>query len=29
MKNFAIGMYLLKLTKKNQPLKTFKIIKKE
>ena len=29
MKNFAIGMYLLKLTKNNQPLKTFKIIKKE
>ena len=29
MKNFAIGLYLLKLTKNNQPLKTFKIIKKE
>jgi|TARA_B110000116_G_scaffold182745_1_gene158373 hypothetical protein len=29
MKNFAIGMYLLKLTKNNQPLKTFKIIKKQ
>ena len=29
MKNSSIGMYLLKLTKKNQPLKTFKIIKKE
>ena len=29
MKNFATGMYLLKLTKNNQPLKTFKIIKKE
>lgn len=28
MKNFSIGVYLLKLTKKNQPLKTFKIIKK-
>ena len=29
MKNFGIGMYLLKLTKNNQPLKTFKIIKKQ
>lgn len=29
MKNFAIGMYLLKITKNNQPLKTFKIIKKQ
>ena len=29
MKNFATGMYLLKLTKNNQPLKTFKIIKKQ
>jgi len=29
MKNYSIGMYLLKLTKKNQPLKTFKIIKKQ
>ena len=29
MKNSSIGIYLLKLTKKNQPLKTFKIIKKE
>ena len=29
MKNLSVGMYLLKLTKKNQPLKTFKIIKKE
>tara|TARA_B100000780_G_scaffold116581_1_gene81723 strand:- start:2564 stop:3040 length:477 start_codon:yes stop_codon:yes gene_type:complete len=29
MKNFAIGMYLLKLTKNNKPLKTFKIIKKQ
>jgi len=28
MRNFSIGMYLLKLTKKNQPIKTFKIIKK-
>lgn len=28
MKNLSIGMYLLKLTKKNKPLKTFKIIKK-
>ena len=27
MKNFSIGMYLLKLTKKNQTLKNFKIIK--
>jgi len=27
-RNFSIGMYLLKLTKKNQPIKTFKIIKK-
>jgi len=27
MKNVSIGMYLLKLTKKNQSLKTFKIIK--
>jgi hypothetical protein len=29
MKNFSLGMYLLKLTKENQPLKTFKIIKKQ
>ena len=29
MKNYSIGMYLLKLTKKNQPIKTFKIIKKQ
>ena len=29
MKNFSVGMYLLKLTKENQPLKTFKIIKKQ
>jgi hypothetical protein len=29
MKNYSIGMYLLKLTQKNQPLKTFKIIKKK
>ena len=29
MKNFSTGVYLLKLTKKNQPLKTFKIIKKQ
>ena len=29
MKNISVGMYLLKLTKKNQPLKTFKILKKE
>ena len=29
MKNYSIGMYLLKLTQKNQPLKTFKIIKKQ
>ena len=29
MKNFSTGMYLLKLTKKDQPLKTFKIIKKQ
>ena len=28
MRNFSIGMYLLKLTKKNQPIKMFKIIKK-
>ena len=28
MKNLSIGMYLLKLTEKNKPLKTFKIIKK-
>ena len=28
MRNFSIGMYLLKLTKKNQSIKTFKIIKK-
>jgi hypothetical protein len=28
MRNFTIGVYLLKLTKKNQPIKTFKIIKK-
>ncbi|MGY8921971.1 MAG: T9SS type A sorting domain-containing protein [Flavobacteriales bacterium] len=27
MKNYSIGMYLLKLTKKNQSIKTFKIIK--
>ena len=27
-RNFSIGMYLLQLTKKNQPIKTFKIIKK-
>ena len=29
MKNYSIGLYLLKLTKKNQPIKTFKIIKKQ
>jgi hypothetical protein len=29
MKNLSIGMYLLKLTKKNKPLKTFKVIKKQ
>ena len=29
MKNYSIGMYLLKLTKENQPIKTFKIIKKQ
>ena len=29
MKNFVIGMYLLKLTKNNQTIKTFKIIKKQ
>jgi hypothetical protein len=29
MINFFVGMYLLKLTKKNQPIKTFKIIKKQ
>jgi len=29
MRNFFVGMYLLKLTKKNQPIKTFKIIKKQ
>jgi hypothetical protein len=28
MKNLSIGIYLLKLTKKNQPIKMFKIIKK-
>jgi len=29
MRNLSIGMYLLKLTKKNKPLKTFKVIKKQ
>ena len=29
MKNLSVGMYLLKLTKKNKPLKTFKVIKKQ
>jgi hypothetical protein len=29
MKNLSVGMYLLKLTKKNKPLKTFKVIKKK
>ena len=29
MKNYSTGLYLLKLTKKNQPIKTFKIIKKQ
>ena len=28
MKNLSIGIYLLKLTKKKQPIKTFRIIKK-
>ena len=29
MKNLSVGIYLLKLTKKNKPLKTFKVIKKQ
>mgnify|MGYP006076927287 FL=1 len=29
MKNYSTGIYLLKLTKKNQLIKTFKIIKKQ